>query len=143
MSFLDWNNSFSVGITDIDEQHKKLIELINISHDAMMCGKEDNVMESVLSNLAEYTVYHFTFEEDLMAETGYPQLEQHKIEHEKLKSKLSEIKAENSMSLISSNMRVMAFLQDWLIAHIMASDMHLGEYLSLKSQAGGSQRRAA
>ena len=135
MSLLMWDSSFNVGVEDIDTQHKKLLKLINKLHDAMMCGKENDVLESVLSSVTDYTEYHFTFEEGLMDKFDYPGSEKHMGEHKELKAKLFEIQAEYPAHKPGANMRVMDFLQKWLIDHIIGGDddMKLGAYISSKS----------
>jgi len=134
MPFLDWDNSFNIGVEDLDKQHMKLLELMNELHDAMMCGKENTVLDSILAELTDYTKYHFTFEEGLMDKSDYPQSEEHKAKHEKLKAKLFEIQAEYHARRVGLNTRVMDFLQNWLVRHILGdNDMELGAYLSSRS----------
>ncbi len=135
MPLLNWDSSFSVGVEEIDKQHQKLFALINQLHDAMMCGKENEVLESVLSSVADYTEYHFSFEEELMDKFDYPDSEKHKMAHTKLKETLSEIQAEYPKAKPGANMRAMDFLQSWLINHIVTGDMDmkLGAYISSKS----------
>jgi len=131
MAFIHWDKSFSVGVDDIDKQHQKLIELINELHDAMMCGKDDAVLESVLASVADYTEYHFSFEEKLMDESGYPETVKHKAAHQELKRKLLELQKEFPCHKSGTNMRVMEFLQNWLIGHVITAeqDVALGAYL--------------
>jgi len=134
MAFINWDNSFSVGVDDIDKQHQKLIELINELHDAMMCGKDDTVLESVLASVADYTDYHFRFEESLMDETAYPESAQHKAAHQELKTRLQELQADFPFHKPGANMRVMEFLQNWLIGHVITADQDvaMGAYIAAK-----------
>jgi len=134
MAFINWDNSFSVGVDDIDKQHQKLIELINDLHDAMMCGKNDAVLESVLASVADYTDYHFSFEENLMDETGYPDSAEHKAAHQEIKTKLQGLQADFPHHKAGANMRVMEFLQNWLIGHVITAeqDVAMGAYIASK-----------
>ena len=136
MSLLSWDSSFSVGVETIDKQHKKLFELINTLHDAMMCGKDHAILESVLASLLDYTKYHFLFEEGLMDKSDYPYSVQHKMEHKNIRAKLFELQAEYSEGNPGANMHVMEFLKVWLIDHIIMGneDMKLGRYVSSSSQ---------
>jgi len=132
MALLDWDNSFCVGVEEIDEQHAKLLDLINQLHDAMMCGKENTVLKSVLSNVADYTEYHFTCEESLMDKSDYPESIAHKAAHKALKAKLLLLQAEYLEHKPGANMRVMDFLQNWLLDHIIMGkmDIALGAHIS-------------
>ena len=64
MAFLDWDDSLSVNVTEIDDQHKKLIGTLNDLYDAMDDGKGNDVLGKILKELTDYTVYHFQTEEN-------------------------------------------------------------------------------
>ena len=70
MALMVWDNSFSVNVKEIDAQHQKLIALINDLHDAMKTGKAKDVLGKILSDLTDYTVYHFGNEERLSRRTA-------------------------------------------------------------------------
>ena len=70
MPLIAWDQGFSVGVGSIDEQHKKLIGLLNDLHDAMRFGKGRDVLGKVLAELIDYTAYHFRTEEGLFAKYG-------------------------------------------------------------------------
>jgi hemerythrin-like metal-binding protein len=84
MGFIKWNDNFSVKVSEVDNQHKELIGLINQLYDAMRVGKGREVPGSVLTELVNYTVYHFSTEERLFQEHGYPEYERHKQIHDDL-----------------------------------------------------------
>lgn len=78
MALITWNENYSVKVKQFDDQHKKLIDMINELHDAMKVGKGKDVMEKILAGLIQYTVTHFANEERLMKQHNYPDYEQHK-----------------------------------------------------------------
>ena len=81
MDRIVWDNSFSVGIEEIDEQHKKWISIINDLHDALMSGKNlGSITGKSLKAMEEYAHFHFSFEEEYLQKAGYPYLENHKKE---------------------------------------------------------------
>ena len=84
MTYLTWSNDLAVGNSFIDGDHQKLIDMVNRLHALMAEGKGKDVLDKVLHNLITYTQEHFRREEDLMRKMGYPGLEEHKTEHEKL-----------------------------------------------------------
>ena len=72
MALIDWSESMSVGIPGIDEQHKKLVQMINELHEAMKARKAADVMGKILDELIRYTTTHFGFEEKLMQQQKQP-----------------------------------------------------------------------
>ncbi len=64
MAFIAWTDELSVDIGEIDEQHKKLINMINDLSYAMSKGKGRDVIEAILVGLRDYTVEHFAHEEN-------------------------------------------------------------------------------
>ncbi len=133
MSLIVWNSELSVGVPSIDNQHKKLVTLLNQLHDAMMGGKGKEVVGPVLKGLIEYTGTHFKHEEDLFARTGYPEAAAHKKEHADLVRKVVEIqeKYETSGPGILT-IQVMSFLKDWLTKHIQGTDKRYVPHLQSK-----------
>jgi hemerythrin len=130
MALIDWNDRLSVGVEEIDKQHKKLVDMINDLADAMKDGKGKDILGPILNGLVEYTVVHFKFEEDLFDKYGYEEKEAHKIEHEKFVDKISEFnesfKSGNSFITIS----LMNFLSDWLQNHIKVTDKKYSSFFN-------------
>lgn len=132
MSLLEWNGDFSVNIKQFDNQHKKIVNLINELHTAMLHAKGKEVLGKILNDLSDYTVFHFSSEEKIMQEYNYPGYVMHKAEHDKLTKQVAEL-VENYKSgkqLISQE--VMNFLKKWLVEHIAGSDKKYSTYLNNK-----------
>jgi hemerythrin len=89
-----WTDSFSVKVTEIDTQHKKLIELINKLYDAMKVGKSKDVMGEILNNLISYTATHFKTEEKYFDLYSYPEKEIHKAGHKQFVETVTKFKTE-------------------------------------------------
>lgn len=81
MALIAWSDKLSVQVRQFDEEHKKLIVMVNQLHDAMKEGKGKQVVGDVLNGLISYTKNHFAAEERLMKAHAYPDYEQHKKEH--------------------------------------------------------------
>ena len=81
---MPWKDSYSVNVKSIDEQHKKLVSIINELNNAMLYEKGRSVIGKVLKDLVDYTVSHFDYEEKLMEKNGYSDLENHKQIHKDL-----------------------------------------------------------
>jgi len=131
MALISWSPALSTGVTEIDEQHRKLIDLVNQLNDAMHAGHGRDALAPVLNELVRYTVYHFGTEEKLMAKHHYSDVEQHKKEHAKLIKDVSDFKTkfESGNAMISTPL--MVFLRDWLSTHIMQTDKKLGKSLNV------------
>jgi len=132
MAYLDWRNDYSVGIASIDEQHKKLVGLLNDLFDSMSSGKGKEALNTVLTSLIQYTQYHFKTEEDLMKLHRYPEYEEHKQKHDKLAEHVVNLKKQFSAGQITSPVQITNFLKDWLSKHIMGTDMKYGPFLRAK-----------
>ncbi len=74
---MPWGPKLILGIEEIDGQHKKLVSLINQLHKAMKLKKGSQNSGKILNSLADYTVYHFGYEEDLFEKYSYPGTAEH------------------------------------------------------------------
>jgi hemerythrin len=132
MAFYEWKPEFSVQVLRFDEQHKKLIQLINHLHDSMKAGQAVAQMASILNELDSYTQKHFREEEILMERYQYPGLPAQKQSHALFIKKIAEFKDEFSKGKLSTPLNVMAFLKDWLTRHILETDKQYGPFFSGK-----------
>ncbi len=133
MALVVWSDKLSVGVRSIDDQHKKLVTLLNQLHDGMIAGRGKEVVGPVLKGLIDYTATHFKYEEDLFARTGYADSAAHKKEHSDLVRRVLEIQQiynEKGPSVLT--IQVMNFLKDWLTAHILGSDQKYVPHLKAK-----------
>jgi hemerythrin len=132
MSLISWSSQLSVGVEEIDNQHKKLVQLINGLHDHMLAGDANDIMGKVLDRVIEYTAFHFGTEERLMSEHGYPLSTAHIHEHKKLVATGVDLQTKFKSGKATITMETMNFLRDWLQHHILESDKLLGKHLSSK-----------
>ena len=136
---IEWSDQLSVGIEEIDEQHKVLVNLANELNDAIinLHGREKSV--SILNELIEYTRIHFAVEESLMRILDYPGYEAHKIVHEELFKHVIQLQTKVESGKTSIGFELMHFLKNWLTKHIMEEDM---EYSSFFLNAGAKPKLA-
>jgi hemerythrin-like metal-binding protein len=130
-----WNDRMSVHVRLFDDQHKKLVIMIQQLNDAMRNGEGQKVIGDILAGLAEYTVSHFAQEEKFMQQHNYPDYPAHKQIHEALLKQVGEtiVAFENGRAVPAE---IMAFLSDWLLNHIMKVDRKYGEFAQKKGIAG-------
>ena len=132
MALLTWDSKYSVNIGEIDAQHRKLFDLVNNLHDAMKSGQGKNVMGKILSELVDYTVYHFRTEEDLFQKHGYPGYLNHKKEHDDLTKQVLDLKGRSDKGEMIVTVEVMNFLKNWLNNHILGTDKKYSQFLNGK-----------
>ena len=129
MALITWSNMLSTGIGEQDNQHKKLIDLINQLNDAMQAGKGTDVMGKILVELVNYTVSHFGYEEKLMGQHSYEDSPAHKAEHAKFVQTVGDFKKKFDSGSAVISVEIMNFLRDWLTNHIMKTDKKMGQAL--------------
>ncbi|MEG3439849.1 bacteriohemerythrin [Pannus brasiliensis CCIBt3594] len=132
MAVIQWNNNLSVGIVEIDEQHKKLVKMINELYDAMKQGKGKDVTGKIINGLIGYTESHFRMEERYFDELGYPDAAAHKLEHIAFKQKVTEFKEKFDKGKITLSIEVMLFLSNWLQNHIEGVDKKYAAFFKEK-----------
>ncbi len=132
MALINWNDGFSVNIAEIDQQHQKIIAMINTLHDAMTLGKGQNVIGKIVDDLISYTETHFKTEEIYFAQFGYPDTDRHKIKHAGFVQKVSDFKDGFEKGKLSLSIEVMTFLSDWWRNHIKGTDKKYSQFFNEK-----------
>ena len=132
MPYIEWNNSYSVGIAEFDSQHQKLVDIINRLHDAMKAGKGSTIIGDILKEMVKYTITHFTAEERLLEIHGYPKLASQKSEHAYYVEKINAFVKEYESGTVMMSINVSQFLKDWLMKHILGTDKEYTAYLNGK-----------
>ena len=121
--FFEWSDNLSVGIEQIDEQHKTLIDLINRLYFEIVSNDADvDVVEDVLNELVHYTNVHFGFEERLLFDFGYRDIGTHGKYHDQLRHQLAKLQCKVFESKVSVNTELLAFVKKWLQHHIAIED---------------------
>jgi hemerythrin-like metal-binding protein len=122
MVLMEWQDSYSLGIVAIDLQHRVLMDMTNRLHKAALGEKNGDDIEYAMNELLTYVEFHFSFEERLLAECGYPSLIEHRDSHQGLLAEFRALQADINGGRLVLNDRVMNFLQGWLTHHIVSSD---------------------
>ena len=133
MSLLVWQPELDTGIEVIDQQHHRIVDLINQLHHADETGSREEV-GVVLEELVDYTLSHFAFEEELMEESGYSFGPAHKRVHDVFTRRVSDYKMRFAAGEdVTSELKGM--LARWLFNHIRSDDKayarHVRHYLKL------------
>jgi len=134
---IEWSDELSVGIQEIDEQHKVLVNLVNEMDEAIRDhhGREGSLR--ILGRLVDYTKIHFAVEESLMRIFEYPGYNEHKAQHEELLQEVADLQ-EKIKGGGSISFQLLHFLKMWLTQHIMDSDKEYSPHMlkaGLKAQS--------
>ncbi len=133
MPLMTWTEKMSVGVEVLDNDHKKLVSMVNTLFDGIQSGQGKEALGKILDGLVAYTVEHFKREEDLFAQTGYPDGASHKALHEDLCKQVVDIQTKfKSGATATLSLEVMNFLKNWLINHIQGTDKKYGPFLNGK-----------
>lgn len=130
MSFLTWSDEYCVNVKEIDEQHKKLFDLLNRLNTALIEGRDKEVVYDVIKNLAGYTIYHFSTEEKYMLGFNFPGYRDHKSEHEMFIQRVLDFQEKYELGIATLSIEVMAFLSGWVAGHIEGTDRQFGPFFN-------------
>jgi len=127
--FVSWRDDLSVGIESIDDDHKKLLSLINNLQTAVFYPTGEAFERQALQELVDYTKYHFDREEKLMQENGYPDFEAHRRQHQAMIAKVGGFMSAYEQDREGTIDELTRFLKDWLMQHIAGTDQLYSDHL--------------
>lgn len=116
-----WQDYYSVKVAEIDEQHKKLINLLNDLYDSIEQTDSVNVKQ-IIQELTDYTQLHFKTEEQYFVKFHFRGTSQHFAEHSKFIKQVHEFKREYEKDSNILTAKILNYLRDWVNHHIMESD---------------------
>lgn len=117
---MKWKNEYSLGIEEIDDQHRLLLSSFSVIEEAISLKQSWSNVHYSIVGLIDLARMHFTFEEALMRLFAYPEAKEHRKEHEYFFVKLAEI--ENNSLRNASEGQLLEFLREWLTSHILKTD---------------------
>ena len=135
-----WNENFNTGLPEIDEQHKKLVQLLNLLASHLAFQSDLPALTVIFDELAEYAVYHFQTEEGIWAEflANDPIVSGHKETHNNFVAAVVGLRAEKNTQPTEKIVEdVLAFLTRWLASHILENDRFMAMVV-LEKQKGVS-----
>ena len=132
MEKIKWNENFSVGVRKIDEQHKKLIKMINKLIETNKTKVYSETIYDTLVKMTKYADYHFQTEEQYMIEYDYPDYSSHKEQHIEFRKKTVAFAVDTMKYKEALPIEILSYLQNWLINHILTSDMKFKSFFNEK-----------
>lgn len=132
MEIINWKNEYSVGVAEMDAQHKKLLGMINRLIAEQKVLTDPKTIAALLTEMTDYAQEHFRAEEFLMAEYGYDKKTEHEAQHQAfIDETVSFCSATEIGPNILSN-ALLDYLGSWLVEHILGEDMMYKEFFQKK-----------
>lgn len=140
MAYFEWADDMVIDGGPIDADHRLLVDLVNELHTATKEGEGRAVVESILHRVIESTQQHLRNEEQLMAQMGFPDLDNHKIGHNHFMDQLWDLEKKMQAGSITVASQLSTVLRDWLSLHIRRNDKELLRFQRRKAR---DQQRTA
>jgi len=123
MSIIKWSDELIIGVANIDEQHKRLINSINELHLAVEYGRSGDVILALMARLFDYADSHFRAEELLFSGLEYQGIAEHIQEHADFIARLKDLNKQFEYNKNYLAIHVKDFLLAWFYNHIRTKDM--------------------
>ncbi|MCL2020596.1 MAG: bacteriohemerythrin [Betaproteobacteria bacterium] len=133
-----WSDEYSVGIAEIDEQHKTLFVMIEKLHQAIMKHEGSAACKVILAELVDYARVHFALEQTLMRVGKYPEYEEHCRLHKELVEEVEALQQKIASGRAAISFELLQFLRTWLSKHILSEDMKYGAFFKHGQSSHGN-----
>ncbi|MEF2230847.1 MAG: bacteriohemerythrin [Pseudodesulfovibrio sp.] len=131
MPLMNWDEIMSVGVEELDAQHRKLIDLINDAYEALQ-KHDEHRMSELIDKMRDYAKVHFATEEQYLARCGFPHIEAHKVQHFQFNRTVAQFREQQ---FVTTNLsKIFVFLSRWLATHILESDKEYVPYLAAEEK---------
>ncbi len=131
--FILWSEKYNTGIKEIDEQHKKLVAILNSLYGSFVDRTTNEKIKKVIQEMTDYIQYHFGVEEKYFKEFNYENTEEHIKEHQYFIKQVKDFQQSLEEGKVSVTFKLMNFLRSWLIEHINGTDR---KYIALFKEKG-------
>lgn len=138
---LSWNDGFATGVAEIDEQHMILVHTLNEASVRLASAAGPSLLEQITQDLLAYALYHFETEEALMQEYGFeedarPDWTSHLDQHRAFSAKVVGVREGLKSGNPIAPAELLAFLNQWLVNHILSTDKRLGVFIVERRRPG-------
>lgn len=130
MPLTKWDATYELGVRDIDDHHRKLVELLNKAYDSILYSTGKDEVQTILQELIEYAEYHFSAEERMMKDVEFRGKKTHLSKHNNFRRQLLDLEQKHLEGTVFIKNDIVLFLWDWLKEHIVKYDKKLVMCLS-------------
>ena len=129
MAYFEWAQDMVIDNGPIDDDHRKLVEQVNLLHSATTQGRGQDVVAQLLGSIVADTQEHLRREEHLMEVAKFPDLERHKQGHARFVQELRQLQQKYQAGSITVAAQLSTLLRDWLSLHIRRNDKELQRFM--------------
>lgn len=130
MTLLTWNHACPIGVKAMDDQHGVLMDTLNELRLALVHGRARDEVSELLNRLIEFTRMHFSSEERLLEQHGYPGAAAHRDEHQRLLRQVEEAALRTQQNDDLHMQSLLLFLREWYLNHVEELDHQYGAWLN-------------
>jgi hemerythrin-like metal-binding protein len=128
-TLLEWQDEYSVGVKELDDQHQNLLNIIN----SLLIEKSDeydvNKLSEAISSMIHHAYVHFATEERYLVQANYPDFKQHVLEHVGFIMKTLELSLKVKEDSIHNRLELLSYLKEWYSSHVLGIDRQYIPYL--------------
>lgn len=132
MAYFEWDENLSVKISSIDDQHKKLVEMINVFYQNIKDNSGNDQISKLVRGMKDYTRQHFSTEENYMRKFDYPDYDTHKKEHDMFVTKVNELEDKLNQGKMVLSFEITKYLKEWVKNHIQGTDKKYSDFFVSK-----------
>ena len=130
VNYLEWREDYNVGHPLIDSQHRRIVEVINTVYNLVKGQGDKGELSKALGALLDYTIEHFTLEESIIKSIRFPESEEHKLLHLKMRNSTQNIVLRNEKEPFAEIAEeTLTLLKNWWLNHIRRVDIQYKPYL--------------
>ncbi len=131
MTLIQWKNEYTIGVPEVDAEHRELIALINAAHEEMLRDGSPDSVTRFLGEIHTRIAAHFALEEKVMRAEKYDQLSQHKADHERLLDDIRDIMDAYDDGRLYDEPQFAQALSAWFVGHFSSHDARLHKHLGV------------
>jgi len=132
MALIEWREEFNTGVSEVDHEHKEIVDLINELHEAMGEDASQDEISRFLGDVFSKISSHFALEETVMRKHNYDEYDDHKSDHEKLLDDLRDIMDDAEEDTGKNYKTALAeSVHDWFVNHFKTKDARLHKKLGV------------
>lgn len=130
MEKIIWGENFSVGVRDLDEQHRQIVIMVNTLIDMNNAEVDSEIISDTLTKMTRYAMEHFEKEEQYMLDYGYPEYPSQKRQHQEFKKKTVNFCMEVMVHEVTVPKEIFTYLKSWWTNHILQEDMKYKKFFN-------------
>jgi len=132
VAFFEWKDEYSTGLDGIDGQHRIIVRLMNELYEAILAGRDREIMKRVYVDLLKYANYHFCLELQLFQRYRYAEERRHIEEHNSFIRKVESLLINDLVAEKNRSLDTLHFLRSWFADHMMKTDMEYCRFFQRK-----------